>query len=545
MIFVDNIKNFLSKNIKLIISLLVIIGIGIIGYTLAAPKLTNVNIATGNYQVVYSGTATLPSSKLTPIYDSELTNSSNSTKVMKVTFTVKGAQTNPTNVPIIYDVSLTDLNLASELHSELLKWRLYKNNTQISEGSFSYDFDSQINNRMVLTSIQQDLPSYSSAADSYTFYIWISEQCTGDITSCGEETNTTPLMNKTLSGNIKIELSTKSKKSLVRPIFATKTIINLASTNACNAGGTGVCATNSYTDIDGTTKYHDYRFRGGDPNNYVLFNNDLYRIIGVFDENSHGVKDKYLVKLIMADQLYAGAWGAYNTTNTSGTYSDDKNDWTGNTTGVKASANVILNEFFYNKTDTSSTYGACSSWTYYNYNNNYRNDYKTFSCSDIIGYGIDSNLRDYIEEVTWYLKGYNSEKYSKQNFYLCERGLSTNTTNCMSANSGAYDASTTGKIGLMYASDYLYASSLFADTETTTASSYYYGNKNWLYKGEEWTITPRADSSSSVSNVSSDGRLLVGGGPCFGLGVRPTFYLKSTICISGGSGTIDNPYTLG
>ncbi len=538
MIFVDNIKNFLSKNIKLIISLLVIIGIGIIGYTLAAAKLTNVSIATGNYQVVYSGTATLPSSKLTPILDDELTNSSNSTKVMKATFTVKGAQTNPTNVPIIYDVSLTDLNLASELHSELLKWRLYKNNTQISEGSFSYDFDSQINNRMVLTSIQQDLPSYSSTADSYTFYIWISEQCTGDITSCGEETNTAPLMNKTLSGNIKIELSTKSKKALTRPLTASKTIINLASTNACNAGGTGVCATNSYTE-NGTTKYHDYRFRGADPNNYVLFNNDLYRIIGVFDENSHGVKDKYLVKLIMADKLYAGSWGVYNTTNTSGTYSGYKNDWTGNTTGVKASANVLLNEFFYNKTDTSSTYGSCSSWTYYNSSNNY----KTFSCSDIIGHGIDSNLRDYIEEVTWYLKGYKNNSYSKQNFYLCERGLSTDTTNCMSANSGAYDASTTSKIGLMYASDYLYASSYFADTATTTAASQYCGNKNWLYKGYEWTITPIADSAGSAFFVNSRGHVIFNNAK-IGSGVRPTFYLKSTIGISGGAGTIDNPYTL-
>ena len=541
MIFVDNIKNFLSKNIKLIISLLVIIGIGIIGYTLAAPKLTNVSIATGNYQVVYSGTATLPSSKLTPILDDELTSSSNSTKVMKVTFTVKGAQTNPTNVPIIYDVSLTDLNLASELHSELLKWRLYKNNTQISEGSFSYDFDSQINNRMVLTSIQQDLPSYSSAADSYTFYIWISEQCTGDITSCGEETNTAPLMNKTLSGNIKIELSTKSKKSLVRPVTATKTIINLASTDACNAGGTGVCATNSYTK-NGETKYHDYRFRGADPNNYVLFNNDLYRIIGVFDENSHGVKDKYLIKLITADQLYAGSWGVYNNTNTSGTYSSYKNDWTGNTTGVKANANVLLNEFFYNKTDTSSTYGSCSSWTYYSSNNNY----KTFSCSDIIGHGIDSNLRDYIEEVTWYLKGYRytDNSYSKQNFYLCERGLSIDTTNCMSANSGAYTASITSKIGLMYVSDYLYASSYFADIATTTASSSYYGNKNWLYKGTEWTITPRADANDVTFNVTSRGAIVCGI-VTYGFGVRPTFYLKSTIGISGGSGTIDNPYTLG
>ena len=317
------------------------------------------------------------------------------------------------------------------------------------------------------------------------------------------------------------------------------TIMNLASTDACNAGGTGVCATNSYTD-NGTTKYHDYRFRGADPNNYVSFNNDIYRVIGVFDSNSHGVEGKYLVKLIRSRILGDYAWGAYNSTNTSGTYSSYKNDWTGNTTGVKASANVLLNEFFYNKTNTSSTYGSCSDWTYY-YNGS---SYKTFSCSDIVGHGLDSNSQNYIEEVTWYLKGYKTKSYSKQNFYLCERGLSTDTTNCMSANSGAYDASTTSKIGLMYASDYLYASSYFADTATTTASSQYYGNKNWLYKGFEWTITPRADSADNAFNVHNFG-YVNNFYASLGDGVRPTFYLKSTIGISGGAGTIDNPYTLG
>ena len=318
------------------------------------------------------------------------------------------------------------------------------------------------------------------------------------------------------------------------------TIMNLASTDACNAGGTGVCATNSYTDTDSTTKYHDYRFRGADPNNYVSFNNDIYRVIGVFDSNSHGVEGKYLVKLIRSRILGDFSWGAYNTTNTSGTYSSYKNDWTGNTTGVKANANVLLNEFFYNKTNTSSTYGNCSDWTYY-WNSN---SYKTFSCSDIVGHGLDSNSQNYVEEVTWYLKGYTGNGYSKQNFYLCERGLSTDTTNCMSANSGAYDASTTGKVGLMYASDYLYASSYFADSNTTTASSSYYGNKNWLYKGFEWTITPDTDSSSDVSYVSSGGILFVGYYSFGGDGVRPTFYLKSNVNVTGGAGTFDDPYKL-
>ena len=316
-------------------------------------------------------------------------------------------------------------------------------------------------------------------------------------------------------------------------------VISLESTSACNAGGTGVCKTNSYTDTDSTTKYHDYRYRGADPSNYVLFNNELYRIIGVFDSNSHGKTGEYLVKLIRSRVLYSGSWGAYNSTNSSGTYSSYKNDWTGKTTGVKASANVILNEYFYNKTNTSSTYGACSNWTYYNSNNNY----KTFSCSDIVGYGINEIYKSYIEEVTWYLKGYKSNSYTKRNFYLCERGLSTDTTNCMSANSGAYDSTTTANIGLMYASDYLYASSYFADTSTTTASSQYYGNKNWLYKGYEWTITPRSSSAITTFTVSYDG-YLNSYNASLGNGVRPTFYLKSNVLVTGGEGTFDDPYTV-
>ena len=319
------------------------------------------------------------------------------------------------------------------------------------------------------------------------------------------------------------------------------TVINAATTEACNADGTGVCATNAYTNPDGLPMYHDYRYRGADPNNYVKFNNDLYRIIGVFDDITHGVEGQYLVKLIMADKLYAGSWGIYSTLDnvSNGTYSGYKNDWTGSITGVKANANILLNEYFYNKSNTSDTYGSCSNWTYYNsraYN-------QTFSCSDIVGHGIDISVRNYIQEVTWYLKGYKTYSYSKQNFYLCERGQSTDTTNCMSANSGAYDASTTGKIGLMYVSDYMYASSYFADTSTQSGSSQYYGNKNWLYKGYEWTITPDADSSTHVFYVLGYGRVNIFGS-YYGFGVRPTFYLKSNVYVTGGIGTIDNPYTI-
>ena len=306
------------------------------------------------------------------------------------------------------------------------------------------------------------------------------------------------------------------------------TVIALSSGSSWSAGASGVYYTNS----------HEYRYVGANVNNFVSFNNDLYRIIGVFDENSHGQTGKNLVKLIRSRKIGSYSWGIYNSTATSGTYSSYKNDWTGNTTGVPANLNLLLNEYFYTKNSTSSTYGACSKWTYY-YSNTY---YRTNDCTNIIGYGINSTYQNYIEDAIWYLYGYSSYTEGKKNMYKCERGQYSDSE-CTSGNSGAYDTSTTAKIGLMYVSDYMYASAYFADTSTTTGSSYYYGNQNWLYQGYEWLITPQTHGSAHAFHVHQYG--YVSYNPSTGgLGVRPTFYLKSSVYVTGGEGTIDNPYTI-
>ena len=296
----------------------------------------------------------------------------------------------------------------------------------------------------------------------------------------------------------------------------------------------GLYATNSYTAADGTTKYHDYRYVGANVNNWVKFNNDLYRIIGVFDENSHGVTGQYLVKLIMANPIGGYSWGAYNSSNTSGEYSGYANDWTGKSKTTKANLNILLNEYFLNKTNTSSTYGACSNWTYFFSNTNYR----TNDCTDIVGYGIDPKYSGYIEDATWYLYGSGTDQ-SKQNWYLCERGGNS----CTSSGPSTGDTSVTSKIGLMYLSDCLYASGYYASTDTTTTQGqYYFGNKNWLYKGYEWTQTPSASGANRVWSVSFG--LASSGYTNDPIGWRPSLYLKSDVKISGGFGTYNNPYIL-
>ena len=320
-----------------------------------------------------------------------------------------------------------------------------------------------------------------------------------------------------------IVIGFNSKKSYAVGTTLVDTVKALNKGSSWSAGASGVYYTNS----------HEYRYVGAEVNNYVKFNNDLYRIIGVFDSNSHG-KSGEMVKLIRSRPLGGYSWGVYNSSNTSGTYSNYKNDWTGTTSKVKANLNVLLNEYFYNKTNTSSTYGPCTNWTYYYNNTNYR----TNSCSQIVGYGIDESLRGYIETATWYLYGSDSNQ-SKQNWYLCERGGNS----CTGANSGAYSTTTDAKIGLMYLSDYLYASSYYTSSDTTTQGTSYFGNKNWLYKGYEWTLTPYASDSNSVWRViyGSVYRTTT----FYTYSARPTFYLKSSVYVTGGDGSFDNPFTLG
>ena len=55
-----------------------------------------------------------------------------------------------------------------------------------------------------------------------------------------------------------------------------------------------------------TTRLISYRYLGNNPNNYVLFNNELWRIIGIFQPNEYGYNPQ--VKLIKEDGL-SGAYG--------------------------------------------------------------------------------------------------------------------------------------------------------------------------------------------------------------------------------------------
>lgn len=215
-------KDIIKNNSKFIIVMLLVIVLGITGVTVAI-KVGNfnpiaINTTTGNISATISYDSSVNSSTVTstgkmfPIKDSLVTGTSvTDARVLKVKFTVTGKSTNPANS--IYDISLRNITMDKELKSLNVKWRLYKNNTLLSNGNFSPSFDVIENNRLVLTNTQQDL---TTTASTYVFLMWISETCTGDITSCTNSDNQFKYVGKNFSFNIKLETSTKAKKPLTR-----------------------------------------------------------------------------------------------------------------------------------------------------------------------------------------------------------------------------------------------------------------------------------------------------------------------------------------
>ena len=253
------------------------------------------------------------------------------------------------------------------------------------------------------------------------------------------------------------------------------------------------------------------RYEGKNPNNYVWFNNELWRIIGVFDSASHGVSGKNLVKIIRTDTLDGLAWDKTGV-----------NDWT------KASLNKLLNGAYYNAQDGTDT-GYC-----YGYSTS-----MTINC-DYTQKGIQSGYRPMIANVTWYLGGYSSDSATAEAFYGYERGTTVYS---------GRPTSTTGYIGLMYPSDYGYSVLSTSCARTTNLDSYNSascGGQSWMYgKGYEWTLSPRSSDSSEVFSLFSNGILYLTSDAYIGYGHRPVLYLDSSVYKIDGDGSIGNPYIIG
>lgn len=247
----------------------------------------------------------------------------------------------------------------------------------------------------------------------------------------------------------------------------------------------------------------EYRYQGNNPNNYITFNDeDKWRIVGVFEvltylnDNELDTYEKNFIKeykvKIVRDSL------------------DNTKSWT----------DVKMSNRNTNAWDTSTLKKYLNS-DYYN--------------------TLTENATNKITSTKWYLGNVDSSNNLKE-IYSEER-----SNNVTSGNFETWN----GKIGLLYPSDYMYASSgcFNASTNTSNQSGSNFNNSvctstNYLFDSKGfYTLSPNGSNEAYVISTSSSGIINQVNGVNSG-NIRPVIYLATNSRYLSGDGTSINRFKL-
>ena len=245
-----------------------------------------------------------------------------------------------------------------------------------------------------------------------------------------------------------------------------------------------------------------YIYRGSNPNNYITFNGELWRIVSVDkDGNIQIIRNDILINMPFDSKGRRDA----SSKNDGGNYCSDAidgcNAWTINKE-IVGEPNKYVNGRFSGKVKMNS---------------------------EILEYlnSIDLNKSDMINHH-FYIGG-----------VLYEDSMSEEVKKEMTIKWN-------GKIALISLSDYLKASTMEdCDSLKKTDNNYYNCRKyNWMYLKDKtwWTLTPIDNESTYLWYIGDDGFVNNDAASRF-FGVRPVIYLSDHILLTG-DGTLDSPYIL-
>ena len=288
-----------------------------------------------------------------------------------------------------------------------------------------------------------------------------------------------------------------------------------------------------YINADQEAGDNSYRYSGSNDvvNNYVCFgpgaeadgtcaNDNLYRIIGLFDDDNNGT---YQVKLIKAELATSDVLG------TNGDYAGLSDN---NATYYWNRSYVGYDSCTWGD-DLGSTNWATSELNKINLNTNYWNY-------------LSTTWKELIASTTWHLGLFvpSGNDLLAKEFFDCERSEETYNN---------YPVTYEDEIAIMYASDYGYAIIPDYWNQNLQGGSYAQVTYNWMNHKLSTSLTLTREWT--LSNI--------GGGNCPGLigtygthgglywyygndtaAVRPVFYLNSNVEFIDGTGTSSDPFIL-
>ena len=374
---------------------------------------------------------------------------------------------------------------------------------------------------------------------------------------------------------------------------------------AADAPRSGTSAVGGSAWILTSDRTGEWRYAGKNPDNYVQFNGELWRIIGVMPNmeyctGTYGTESECdttstgsLVKIIRNQTISSSTlrWDYKISGVGSSTSNNGSNDWSDSqlmlmlngTNYLKTGYDANGNKLHQSYTITSNVV-AGNGYNYYNATYSYLDGSGTTvykpsiattssytATSGSVYKKIESSALNQIATVKWDLYGTNSYTTAAEGspaaFYNKERNINYLGSVYTGTAPENWPVYWYGKIGLMYPSDYGYATNGGSTYNRDACLGYQmYGWSSGDYKTDcalnsyllfqnikstapgtsganQWTITPNSSFADIAFRVTNNG-YVTGDSPDGANAVRPTLYLKSGIVITGGTGTWNDPYTI-
>lgn len=464
-----------------------------------------------------------------------------------------------------YSVYLDITTIVGELKNSIFKYILLDgSNNIIDEGNFS----KTSNNTTLVVTSGKVLPHGTT---SYTFIIYID----------GNKQNNSNNVNNSFKGKLRVVVN----RGQIATAYITNMYMSAIKTEytdyniAYNYAPSVNLMNDRFGSMDISIDAGNIRYYGGDPNNYVLFNDELWRIIGVFNgklkiirnesigdfswntsfadiNNLNGIDQRITTIYPINDLIYVGSDlmkllnpGYGNNTDKTCKTIIDSNGNCGDNFDTNYENILVNNSLYWN-----GELGKCY----------YRNNYGVKNC-DFTKIGLSDEAKKMIDEVTWDLDLRGSsevilnDKITASTLYSFEHlnasGIlcTTNSSECSTDIVGI--TNWIGKVGLMSSSDYVYATGGGEKGINACLSSgpgfvgrgisvenWYHDciTNNWLYYGEnQWMISSFVDYRNIAIGFELENSYVFEN-----YSVRPVVYLSANTIISRGTGTIDVPYVL-
>ena len=503
-------KQNIIMGIGFVLLFVMVIGVSYAAYKFSAAGTKENVISTGTISMSYSQNSFIDLKHTYPKTDTYAIATKEDKSSMEFSVSMETSGTKQIN----YALAITNIEEGATLKSDKVKIYLEKegkvvNNFETNKGQTIESFKNKYVEGLIDNyAIYQDILTTNNKTHHYVLTSWIDESYILPIkneTTTSKQTNEETYKFKVKVVGVDSAITIKEKEATDVTGIAAQVLPTLTSNKSSSGLYTITHPADSTLQIGATESITEYRYRGASPKNYVTFNNEVWRIIGVFPTDDGTGKIENRIKLIRNESIGNKYWNNCINENSECICDDTNkamNDWTG------ATLNTELNTTYLNS--------------------------------------LDSTSKSMIGNTKFYLGGYNDAlRFQKDVMYQYERKI-----NGSRYYYGSNPNSFIGKLGLMYLSDYGYASSNCENKKIwdNSPSDDLRACKgtNWLFKGKsEWTLLQAAHYGVSAFFVASYGTSTYSTVNDRQYAARPVLYLTSSVQIIDGDGTIGAPYTLG